>query len=91
MFSAALSLLCGLTEQGYTVFSIPVGVVFRPHPAKIKNITARDFLGKARLVATVRDSAAWTPSGRKVTVQSWSNHDPHARFTFVCSHSACQA
>jgi hypothetical protein len=38
--------------QGYTVFSILVGVIFRPHEAKVRNIFARDYLGKATLVAT---------------------------------------
>jgi hypothetical protein len=37
--------------QGYTVFSIPVGVVYRPNQAKVKNLKTKDYLGKARLVA----------------------------------------
>jgi tetratricopeptide (TPR) repeat protein len=37
--------------EGYTVFSIPVGIVYRPNEAKVKNIKTRDYLGKARLVA----------------------------------------
>ncbi|TKA71226.1 hypothetical protein B0A49_04169 [Cryomyces minteri] len=37
--------------EGYTVFSIPVGVVYRPNEAKVKNLRTRDYLGKARLVA----------------------------------------
>ncbi|QDS75718.1 hypothetical protein FKW77_008096 [Venturia effusa] len=38
--------------EGYTVFSIPVGVVYRPNEAKVKNLKAKDYLGKARLVAS---------------------------------------
>ena len=38
--------------EGYTVFSIPVGVVYRPNEAKVKNLKAKDYLGKARLIAT---------------------------------------
>ncbi|KAI4211656.1 MAG: hypothetical protein LQ351_005559 [Letrouitia transgressa] len=38
--------------EGYTVFSIPVGVVYRPNSAKVKNLRTRDYLGKARLIAT---------------------------------------
>lgn len=38
--------------EGYTVFSIPVGVVYRPNEAKVKNLKTKDYLGKARLVAT---------------------------------------
>ncbi|RMX75035.1 hypothetical protein D0869_11999 [Hortaea werneckii] len=37
--------------EGYTVFSIPVGVVYRPNEAKVKNLKTKDYLGKARLVA----------------------------------------
>ncbi|CAE7146265.1 unnamed protein product [Rhizoctonia solani] len=37
--------------EGYTVFSIPVGVLFRPNPNKIKNLQAKDYLGKARLIS----------------------------------------
>ncbi|KAG8726665.1 hypothetical protein FRC12_023192 [Ceratobasidium sp. 428] len=37
--------------DGYTVFSIPVGIVFRPNPNKIKNLQAKDYLGKARLIS----------------------------------------
>ena len=37
---------------GYTVFSIPVGVVYRPNEAKVKNLKTKDYLGKARLIAT---------------------------------------
>ncbi|KAJ5105534.1 hypothetical protein NUU61_002881 [Penicillium alfredii] len=37
--------------EGYTVFSIPVGVVYRPSAAKVKNLKTKDYLGKARLVA----------------------------------------
>ncbi|WEW59793.1 hypothetical protein PRK78_005273 [Emydomyces testavorans] len=37
--------------EGYTVFSIPVGVVYRPSEAKVKNLKTKEYLGKARLVA----------------------------------------
>ncbi|CUA71876.1 Neutrophil cytosol factor 2 [Rhizoctonia solani] len=37
--------------EGYTVFSIPVGVLFRPNPNKIKNLQTKDYLGKARLIS----------------------------------------
>ncbi|KAL4249263.1 NADPH Oxidase Activator [Abortiporus biennis] len=38
--------------DGYTVFSIPVGVLYRPPENKLKNAKAKDYLGKAKLVAT---------------------------------------
>lgn len=37
--------------QDYTVFSIPVGIIFRPNPNKIKNLQRKDYLGKARLIS----------------------------------------
>ena len=46
--------------QGYTVFSIPVGVVYRPNEAKVKNLKTKDYLGKARLVAASDRSNAFT-------------------------------
>lgn len=42
--------------QGYTVFSVPVGVVFRPQPYKVENLETRDYLGKARVVAATDPS-----------------------------------
>ncbi|KJA20777.1 hypothetical protein HYPSUDRAFT_42870 [Hypholoma sublateritium FD-334 SS-4] len=38
--------------EGYTVFSIPVGVLYRPPDKKIKNSVTRDYMGKAKLVAS---------------------------------------
>lgn len=38
--------------DGYTVFSIPVGVLYRPSESKLKNAKTKDYLGKAKLVAT---------------------------------------
>ncbi|POY70329.1 hypothetical protein BMF94_6609 [Rhodotorula taiwanensis] len=41
---------------GYTIFSVPVGVVFRPQPYKVENLETRDYLGKARVVAATDPS-----------------------------------
>ncbi|SZF04171.1 unnamed protein product [Blumeria hordei] len=46
--------------EGYTVFSIPVGVVYRPNQSKVKNLKTKDYLGKARLVAASDRSNAFT-------------------------------
>lgn len=46
--------------QGYTVFSIPVGVVYRPNSAKVKNLKSKDYLGKARLVAATTRNNTYT-------------------------------
>ncbi|KAJ7355201.1 NADPH oxidase regulator NoxR [Mycena albidolilacea] len=42
-----------IAERGkdFTVFSIPVGVIYRPPEKKMKNIKTKDYLGKAILVA----------------------------------------
>ena len=49
-------------DQGkdYNVFSVPVGIVFRPAPAKLKNLAARDYMGKAILVAASDANDAYT-------------------------------
>ncbi|KAI0262591.1 hypothetical protein BC834DRAFT_971957 [Gloeopeniophorella convolvens] len=46
--------------EGYTVFSIPVGILYRPSEAKLKNAKTRDFLGKAKLVASENPNEAYT-------------------------------
>jgi hypothetical protein len=46
--------------QDYTVFSIPVGVVYRPNEAKVRNLQQKDYLGKARLVAASDRNNAFT-------------------------------
>lgn len=37
--------------EGYTVFSIPVGILYRPNEAKVRNLRTKDYLPRARLVA----------------------------------------
>ncbi|RIB16941.1 hypothetical protein C2G38_2089552 [Gigaspora rosea] len=46
--------------QGFTVFSIPVGVIYRPPEGKLKNVKTKDYLGKAKLVAAVDPDDAFT-------------------------------
>ncbi|KAI9689804.1 MAG: hypothetical protein M1822_009686 [Bathelium mastoideum] len=46
--------------EGYTVFSIPVGIIYRPNAAKVKNLKTKDYLGKARLVAATERSNTFT-------------------------------
>jgi hypothetical protein len=38
-----------LRDEGreYNVFSVPVGRVFRPSESKLRNLKARDYMGKA--------------------------------------------
>lgn len=47
-------------SQGYTVFSVPIGIVYRPNEAKVRNVKAKDYLGKARLVAAADRADAFT-------------------------------
>ncbi|KAH9914827.1 uncharacterized protein B0H18DRAFT_1087709 [Fomitopsis serialis] len=46
--------------DGYTVFSIPVGVLYRPAEKKLKNAKTKDYMGKAKLVAAEDASQAFT-------------------------------
>ncbi|KAF8484368.1 hypothetical protein JB92DRAFT_3131556 [Gautieria morchelliformis] len=46
--------------EGYTVFSIPVGILYRPSENKIKNARTKDYLGKAKLVAAADSREAYT-------------------------------
>ncbi|KAJ6602153.1 hypothetical protein B0H10DRAFT_1823402 [Mycena sp. CBHHK59/15] len=38
--------------EGYTVFSIPVGVLYRPSEKKLINAKTKDYMGKAKLIAS---------------------------------------
>ncbi|KAI6148448.1 hypothetical protein BKA82DRAFT_4137113 [Pisolithus tinctorius] len=61
--------------ERYTVFSIPVGVVYRPPESKLKNSKAKDYLGKAKLVAASDVNDIYTEfSG--VTKLKRNNSDP---------------
>lgn len=46
--------------QGYIVFSIPVGVLYRPSEGKLKNIKTKDYLGTAKLIAATDQRDAFT-------------------------------
>ncbi|KAL7413514.1 hypothetical protein BDY24DRAFT_388793 [Mrakia frigida] len=46
--------------EGYTVFSIPVGVLYRPPASKMKNVKQKDYLGKAQLIAATDERDAFT-------------------------------
>ncbi|KAI9571706.1 hypothetical protein HD554DRAFT_2168957 [Boletus coccyginus] len=46
--------------EGYTVFSIPVGVLYHPSQNKLKNSKSKDYLGKAKLVAASDSNDAFT-------------------------------
>lgn len=42
------------------MFSVGVGVLYRPNEAKVRNVKAKDYLGKARLVAASDAQNAFT-------------------------------
>lgn len=42
------------------MFSIPVGIVYRPNSAKVKNLKTKDYLGKARLIAAADQGNTFT-------------------------------
>ncbi|KAG9003507.1 hypothetical protein FRB94_003090 [Tulasnella sp. JGI-2019a] len=46
--------------QGYTVFSIPVGILYRPADSKLNNVKTKDYMGKATLVAATEAKDAYT-------------------------------
>ncbi|KAF8448682.1 hypothetical protein L210DRAFT_3756579 [Boletus edulis BED1] len=63
--------------EGYTVFSIPVGVLYRPSENKLKNSKSKDYLGKAKLVAARDSKDAFTEftGVKKLQQISLSNFD----------------
>ncbi|WVQ99741.1 hypothetical protein IAU59_006883 [Kwoniella sp. CBS 9459] len=51
-----------IRDQGkdYNVFSVPVGALFKPSANKLRNLAARDYMGKAVLVAATDVNDAYT-------------------------------
>ena len=77
--------------EGYTVFSIPVGVVFRPNEAKVKNIRARDYLGKPQLIRQASAGAPeylnGAPHRRNFSADTWSRDDrPPEKFSHAATN-----
>ena len=73
------------------MFSIPVGIVYRPNSAKVKNLKTKDYLGKARLIAASDKSNAFTGfagSERKATTADASSKDdrPAEAISFAASN-----
>ncbi|KAK5994576.1 Neutrophil cytosol factor 2 [Cladobotryum mycophilum] len=74
---------------GYTVFSIPVGVVYRPNEAKVRNLKTKDYLGKARLVAASDRGNAFTGfAGSEMKAAKAETRDdrPLEAISFAASH-----
>ncbi|KAG8530004.1 uncharacterized protein KY384_005486 [Bacidia gigantensis] len=56
--------------EEFTVFSIGVGIVYRPNSAKVKNLKTRDYLGKARVVAAAEHSNVQSPEATRAALQA---------------------
>ncbi|KAI9669694.1 MAG: hypothetical protein M1831_007390 [Alyxoria varia] len=68
--------------EGYTVFSIPVGVIYRPAEAKIRNVGKVDYLGKPQLVRSAaaakrqNETAPLASSHRRnMSADMWAQDD----------------
>ncbi|KAF2398349.1 hypothetical protein EJ06DRAFT_538894 [Trichodelitschia bisporula] len=75
--------------EGYTVFSIPVGIIYRPNEAKVKNLKQKNYLGKARLVAaTDRDNAFTGFTGAEMQKKTEAAKDdrPEEKLSFAASN-----
>lgn len=42
------------------MFSVGVGILYRPNESKVRNVKTKDYLGKARLVAASDEKNAFT-------------------------------
>ncbi|KAJ6491924.1 hypothetical protein C8R45DRAFT_1095993 [Mycena sanguinolenta] len=52
--------------KGYTIFSIPVGVLYRPPASKVKNLISKDYVGE-----TFDLSSPFSASARPQHTQRW--------------------
>ena len=72
------------------MFSIPVGIVYRPNAAKVKNLKTKDYLGKATLVAATEKSNAFTGfTGAEIKKQSSGSavdDRPEEKISFAASN-----
>ena len=66
--SKGIRLLTPIKE--FTVFSIGVGIIYRPNSAKVKNLKSKDYLGKARLIASFDNSHIAGPDSKKAALQA---------------------
>lgn len=64
------------TSKQFTVFSLPVGALFRPSPVKLKNLKSKNYLGSARLVAATEVTDAFTGFSGVGVKRDRANTDP---------------
>lgn len=73
--------------EGYTVFSIPVGVIYRPSDAKVKNVRARDYLGRQQVRLVAHQEANQTQHKRHVSAETWARDDrPAEQLSYAATH-----
>lgn len=77
--------------EGYTVFSIPVGVLYRPNEAKVKNLKTKDYLGKARLIATATSNTSTGFAGaeaqeRRIFESSAKDDRPPEKISYAATN-----
>ncbi|KAL9634938.1 MAG: hypothetical protein Q9164_003784, partial [Protoblastenia rupestris] len=65
--------------EEFTVFSIGVGIIYRPNSAKVKNLKAKDYLGKARLIATSDHTHISGSDAKKAALQASAGRSPNDR------------
>ena len=75
-------------DQEFTVFSIGVGIVYRPNNAKVKNLKLKDYLGKARLIATADHSHVTGSDAKKAALQAAAGRSPDDRLPESISFAA---
>ncbi|KAG9858790.1 hypothetical protein KCU98_g13481, partial [Aureobasidium melanogenum] len=71
--------------EGYTVFSIPVGILYRPNEAKVKNIKSKNYLGTSTLIrAQDRSNQVYLDSRRNLTASSFAVDDrPEEKLSYA--------
>ncbi|KAH0283730.1 hypothetical protein M436DRAFT_59306 [Aureobasidium namibiae CBS 147.97] len=71
--------------EGYTVFSIPVGMLYRPNEAKVKNIKSKNYLGTSTLVrAQDRTKQVYLDHRRNLTASSFAIDDrPEEKLSYA--------
>ncbi|KAI4750321.1 hypothetical protein E4T52_17102 [Aureobasidium sp. EXF-3400] len=71
--------------EGYTVFSIPVGILYRPNEAKVKNIKSKNYLGTSTLVrAQDRSNQVYLSNRRNLTASSFAVDDrPEEKLSYA--------
>ncbi|MDI1485980.1 MAG: hypothetical protein OHK93_004169 [Ramalina farinacea] len=74
--------------EEFTVFCMGVGLIYRPSAAKVKNLKTRDYLGRARLIATADQSHVAAPDAKKAALQAAAGRSTQDRLPESVSFAA---